>query len=189
MLRRGIVPPGRNSIFFGQNTAGVDDGAPWAVHGAHAAAETFGIVNDGHVVYDMDRPGSADLFAHTAANAADAADSPGVLALILIGAFDHDAVGTLMDVDQILRAVGDTSAAGDALVFIDLSDAQFVNGDGAEFAGEKALLTADAAIGAAFWNVLVGPAATVAGHHRSLVGELLFDCHVFPLLTFYRACR
>ena len=123
---------GEGSILGSQHAAGVDDGTAGAVDSTHAAAQALCIVDDGDVVDDLDGAGGADLLTHAAADAADLTDAAGVLALVLVGALDNDIVGALVDADQVLGAVGCALAAGDALLLIDLGNAQVVDGDGAE---------------------------------------------------------
>ena len=181
---------GEESILGGQHATGVDDGTAGAVDSAHAAAQALSVVNDSNVVDNLDGAGSADLLAHAAADAADFADAASFLALILVGALDNDVVGALVNADQVLGAVGSALASSDALLLIDLSNAQVVDGDCTELTSDDTLLTADAAVNALCVGSLAGAAAAVTGDNSGLVGELLLDSHnVFPLLTYYRACR
>ena len=190
-MKPGGIAPGFQKLEFGsQNAAGVDDGTTGAVHCTHTAAEALAVVDDGNIVLNMDCACGTDLLTHTAADAADFADAASILALVLVGALDNDVVGDFVDVDQILGAVGSALAAGNALVLIDLGNAQVVDKDCVELTSDDALLAADAAVDALCVRGLAGAAATVTGNNCCLVGELLLDSHCFfPLLTYYRACR
>ena len=190
-MKPGVVTPGFQKLELGsQNTAGVDDGTTGAVHCTHTAAEALGIINDSNVVDDLDGTSGTDLFTHTAADAADFADATSVLTLVLVGALDNDVVGTLVDTDQVLGAVGSTLAASDALLFIDLSNAQIVDGDSTELTSDDTLLTADAAVNTLCIGGLASTAAAVTGDNSGLIGELLLDSHSsFPLLIYCRACH
>ena len=189
----GRGPPAggyEGSILGSQHAAGVDDGTAGAVDGAHAAAEALCVVDDSDIVHDLDGAGGTNLLTHAAADAADFTDAAGILALVLVGALDNDVVGALVDVDQVLGAVGSALAAGDALLLVDLGNAQIVDGDCAELTGNDTLLAADAAVDALCVGGLAGAAAAVTGDNSGLIGELLLDSHCFfPLLTYYRACR
>ena len=52
---------------------------------------------------------------------------PGVFAQILVGAFDDDRVGALVDANELARALAHARAAGDALALIDLRNAEVVD--------------------------------------------------------------
>ena len=132
-------PDGEGSILGSQHAAGVDDGTAGAVDGTHTAAQALCVVDDGDVVDDLDGAGGTDLLTHAAADAADLADAAGILALVLVGALDNDEVGALVDMDQVLGAVGSALAASDALLLVDLGDAQIVDGDGTELTCDDTL--------------------------------------------------
>ena len=57
--------------------------------------------------------------ADAAADAADLAHLPRVLAGVLVGALDDDGVRAFMDADEFARAFTHALAAGDALVLVD----------------------------------------------------------------------
>ena len=181
----GITPGFQNLEFGSQNATGVDDGTTGAVDGTHAAAQALCIVDNSNIIDDLDCAGSTDLLTHTAADAADFADAASILALVLVGALDNDVVSALVDVDQILGAVGSALAAGNALCFVDLGNAQVVDVDCVELTSDDALLTADAAVDALCVRGLAGAAATVTGNNSCLVGELLLDSHVYIPLSYF----
>ena len=54
---------------------------------------------------DRDRSGRTDLFTDAAADAGNLAVFPGVFAQILVGAFDDDRVGALVDANELARAL------------------------------------------------------------------------------------
>ena len=181
---------GTELILAGQHTAHVLDGTAGAGHSAHTAAETLGIIDDSHIVNHLDGTGSTDLLAHATADTADFTHSTGVFALVVVGALDHDVVCHFVDADQVLGAVGDALAAGDALILIDLGDAQVVDGDSTELTSDDTLLAADAAVDALGVGSLAGAAAAVTGVNSGLVGDLLLTSqNNFPLLICCRACR
>ena len=179
------LPASRNLELGSQNAAGVDDSTTGAVHCAHAAAEALAVVDDGNVVLNMDCACGTDLLTHAAADAADFADAASILALVLVGALDNDVVGTFVDVDQILGAVGSALAAGNALVLIDLGNAQVVDENCVKLTSDDALLAADAAVDALSVRGLAGAATTVTGNNCCLVGELLLDSHVYIPLSYF----
>ena len=185
-MKPGGNTPGFQNLELGsQNAAGVDDGTTGAVHCAHTAAEALAVVDDGNIVLNMDSAGSTNLLTHTAADAADFTDAASILALVLVGALDNDVVGTFVNVDQILGAVGSALAAGNALCLVDLGNTQVVDVDCVELTSDDALLTADAAVDALSVRGLAGAAATVTGNNCCLVGELLLNSHdIFPLSYF-----
>lgn len=73
------------------------------------------------------RSGRTDLFTDAAADAGNLAVFPGVFAQILVGAFDDDRVGALVDANELARALAHARAAGDALALIDLRNAEVVD--------------------------------------------------------------
>ena len=185
-MKPGGIAPGFQNLEFGsQNATGVDDGTTGAVDGTHAAAQALSIINDGDIIDDLDGTCGTDLLTHAAADAADFTDATSILALVLVGALDNDVVGTLVDVDQILGAVGSALAAGNALCLVDLGNAQVVDVDCVKLTGDDALLTADAAVDALCVRGLAGAAATVTGNNCCLVGELLLDSHVYIPLSYF----
>ena len=151
-----------------------------AFDGALAAGQADGLVDVGEIVRHGDRAGRADLLTDAAADAADLAHPPRVLAEVFVGALDGDGVRAFVDADEFARAFAHAFAAGDALVLVDLGHAVFIQGEGLEFAYVHAQLADDAAVLA----LCRGAAAAVAGDEGRLVGEAFLDGHGYvPFLS------
>ena len=119
--------------------------------------------------------------ADAAADAADLAHLPRVLAGVFVGALDDDGVCAFMDADEFARAFTHALAAGDALVLVDLGHAVIVQSNGLESAHVHAQFAADAAVLA----VCRGTAAAVAGDESCLIGKAFLDSHSYlPFLSY-----
>ena len=85
-----------------QNTAQICNRASRALDRALPAGQAVIFVDVRKIFTDRDRSGRTDLFAHAAADAGNLAVFPGVFAQILVGAFDDDRVGALVDANELV---------------------------------------------------------------------------------------
>ena len=101
---------------------GDHDTAGCAVSGAHRevrAVLAFIIVNDRHVVRDLDRAVGADLLAFLTADTAAGADLARDSALVLVAAGNENALNVSHQRDQVVRTFLGTHAASNTILRID----------------------------------------------------------------------
>ena len=124
------------------------DRAGGALYNAHAALLALFVIDGGKVVFDVDRVEFTGSLAHAAADAGDGAVLAGIRALLGVVAADDD-LGLIVrdDLDQVVGAGLDTSAAACALVAVYDSDA-LDDMDGIKFAGSFAVAKSQTSVGA-----------------------------------------
>ena len=114
--------------------------------GAHGAALALVIVDDSHIVDNMDGVELAGTLAHTAANAGSRADLGHSRALVLVGAVDEHLLGVGNLHDQLAGASLTAGAAVGALILIDDGSAVLADMDGIELTGSHAGAETEAAV-------------------------------------------
>lgn len=100
----------------------------------HAAAQTVLFIDHGTVVLYLDRICGTVFGTNPAADTADTAFLTGGSALIVIGAFDDNVIGTFMYVDDVLRTDSYTGSAGNTLLLVYLCCSAFSNADSSKLA-------------------------------------------------------
>lgn len=88
-----------------------------------------------------------------------------------------------MYMDNLLWTDLDAGTTADTLVLFHLCNTIGINMDSIELARFHTGTAANAAI-AAFWLILIGFAAAIAGNQCRLIWEFLFDCHAQLFLSY-----
>lgn len=151
---------------------------------AHTTTKAYALVNGCTIVNHANGACCTGSFAQAAADTADRTDLPrtppgfGIHALVQIGAFYHDIVGTLMQMNHLLGTFSCTLSAGDAFLLIHLCHADLIDVNCAKLTRLHTRTAANTTV-RAFGIRLIGAAAAVAGHQSRPVWESLPDCHNF----------
>lgn len=162
----------------------IPDRMAGAFNRAHPAAEADFFADDRAVVPDADSSGCAGLFADPAADTADRALFAGGRPRVMVGTFDNNIVGAVMNPNDLLRAGPRTGTAGNAGRLIHLRHTVWGQVDGTKLAGRNAGPASKAAEGASGFFP-GGRAAAVAGYNSRFVGKLFSHGHVSP--SFHKA--
>ena len=105
------------SAFRGEDPPQVVDDMAGTFDCAHTTAQADALVDDSAVLRHPDRTGGTGFLTDAAANAAGRTLFPGRRALVFVRAFDYNIVGTLMDMNDMLRTNPHTGAAGNTAAY------------------------------------------------------------------------